>query len=148
MLRHRRNADILSRRNFMTGTAASLAAASQAQAQPAKETAPKGPPVWLDMDQKALDDAYDQSKYAPNIRQIVARYRTNSDLTRARLGAPKRLSYGSKVYLRSWHGNVGILNVDTDRAYAAVERAIIDFDGFDMRITDRQGDRITVDVNH
>ncbi len=59
-----------------------------------------------------------------------------------------RLSYGTKVYLRSWHGNVGILNVDTDRAYAAIERAIIDFDAYDMRITDRQGDRITVDVQH
>jgi len=26
----------------------------------------KGPLVWLDMDQKQLDDAYDQSVYAPN----------------------------------------------------------------------------------
>ena len=87
----------LSRRTFMTGTAASAIAASSAQAQTAvpNEAAPKGPAVWLDMDQKELDDAYDQAKYAPNIRQIVARYRTNSDLTRARLGAPKRLSYGS-----------------------------------------------------
>src|SRR5580658_7302120 len=25
-----------------------------------------GPAVWRDMDQQALDDAYDQSKYAPN----------------------------------------------------------------------------------
>lgn len=100
MLRRRRNAETLSRRTFMTGTAASVAAASQAQAQAQtqptpKEAAPKGPAVWLDMDQKQLDDAYDQSKYAPNIRQIVTRYRTNSDLTRARLGAAKRLSYGS-----------------------------------------------------
>lgn len=29
----------------------------------------KGPPVWLDMDQKELDDAYDQSVYAPNQEQ-------------------------------------------------------------------------------
>ena len=81
----------------MTATAASAVAASSAQAQTAapKEAAPKGPAVWLGMDQKELDDAYDQAKYAPNVRQIVARYRTNSDLTRARLGAPKRLSYGA-----------------------------------------------------
>ena len=86
----------LSRRTFMTATAASAVAASSAQAQTTvpKETPPKGPAVWLGMDQKELDDAYDQAKYAPNIRQIVGRYRTNSDLTRARLGAPKRLSYG------------------------------------------------------
>lgn len=59
-----------------------------------------------------------------------------------------RLSYGTKAYLRSWHGNVGIINIDTERAYAALERAIIDFDQYDLRITDRQGDRVTVDVQH
>jgi arylformamidase len=93
--------NLLSRRTFMTATAGGVVAASQAQTQVLAQTAappaaaPKGPPVWLDMDQKTLDDAYYQSKYAPNIRQIVGRYRTNSDLTRARLGAPKRLSYGA-----------------------------------------------------
>ena len=50
--------------------------------------------MWLDMDQKALDDAYDQSKYAPNIQQVLGRYSTNSEVTRERLGPPKRLSYG------------------------------------------------------
>lgn len=58
------------------------------------------------------------------------------------------LSYGTKAWLKSWHGNVAILNIDTERAYAAVERAIISFDQFDLRITDRQGRRITVDVQH
>lgn len=97
MLRHDRNTKALSRRTFMTATAAGMVTASQAQAQtPApKDAPPKGPAVWLGMDQRELDDAYDQAKYAPNIRQIVGRYRTNSDLTRARLGAPKRLSYGA-----------------------------------------------------
>ena len=33
----------------------------------------KGPRVWLDLDQQDLDDAYDQSKYAPNLPQIVPR---------------------------------------------------------------------------
>jgi len=62
----------------------------------AQQPAPRanGPPVWLDMDQKELDDAYDQSKYAPNLAQIVKRYGTNSEAVRQRLGAPKRLSYG------------------------------------------------------
>lgn len=89
-MRHDQTANALSRRIFMTGTAATIAAGSAASAEEAR-----GPKVWLDLDQKQLDDAYDQAKYAPNIRQIVGRYRTNSDLTRARLGAPKRLSYGS-----------------------------------------------------
>jgi arylformamidase len=54
----------------------------------------KGPRVWLDMDQKELDDAYDQSVYAPNQRQVTGRYATNSARTRAKLGAPKRYAYG------------------------------------------------------
>ena len=52
------------------------------------------PKVWLDMDQAALDAAYDQSAYAPNRDQILARNATNSERARARLGAPKRYAYG------------------------------------------------------
>ena len=54
----------------------------------------KGPLVWLNMDQKELDDAYDQSKYAPNLQQITRRYASNSNAMRARLGEPKRFDYG------------------------------------------------------
>jgi arylformamidase len=54
----------------------------------------KGPAVWLDMDQAELDAAYDQSKYAPNLPQIVKRYATNSEAVRTRLGAPRRYAYG------------------------------------------------------
>jgi len=54
----------------------------------------KGPLVWLDMDQKALDDAYDQLVYAPNRDQVHKRNMFNSDRVRARLGAPKRVAYG------------------------------------------------------
>jgi arylformamidase len=53
-----------------------------------------GSAVWLDMDQQALDDAYDQSKYAPNRQQVLDRYATNSDVARERLGAPHRIAYG------------------------------------------------------
>ena len=53
----------------------------------------KGPPVWLDMDQKELDDSYDQRVYAANMRQVLARTHRNSELVRERLGA-KRLAYG------------------------------------------------------
>jgi arylformamidase len=55
-----------------------------------------GPLVWLDMDQKALDDAYDQVVYAPNRDQVHKRNSFNSDRVRTRLGAPKRMAYGSK----------------------------------------------------
>jgi arylformamidase len=57
----------------------------------------KGPLVWLDMDQNELDDAYDQLVYAPNRDQVHERNMFNSDRVRARLGAPKRLAYGSKA---------------------------------------------------
>jgi arylformamidase len=88
----------MSRRSMLAGMAAGaiVAKASAAIAQPAPAPARvKGPRVWLDMDQQELDDAYDQIKYAPNLPQIVKRYATNSEAVRQRLGAPKRLSYGS-----------------------------------------------------
>jgi len=53
--------------------------------------------VFLDYDQTALDAAYDQSKYAPNLQQIVKRYATNSEITRSRIGAPRRIAYGSQA---------------------------------------------------
>src|SRR5918994_1017478 len=58
-------------------------------------TRTKGPRVWLDMDQKELDDAYDQQVYAPNREQIQQRMARNSELTRERLGQPLRFAYGS-----------------------------------------------------
>ena len=54
----------------------------------------KGPIVWLGMDQKELDDAYDQAVYAPNREIVIKRCIRNSELARERLGAPKRFSYG------------------------------------------------------
>ena len=80
------------RRTVLAGaTLAATGGVALAQA-PARQ---KGPLVWLDLDQQELDDAYDQSKYAANLAQIVKRYATNSEQVRARLGAPKRLAYGA-----------------------------------------------------
>jgi len=59
--------------------------------------AQKGPAVWLDLDQKALDDAYDQSVYAPNLKQVIGRYATTSAAVRARLGEPQRRAYGASA---------------------------------------------------
>jgi arylformamidase len=58
----------------------------------------KGPIVWLDMDQQALDDAYDQEVYAPNRELVVGRRKTASARARAILGAPKRVAYGPSEY--------------------------------------------------
>ena len=54
----------------------------------------KGPRVWLDMDQKELDDAYDQTVYAPNQKLLALRRAAASRATLARLGEPMRLAYG------------------------------------------------------
>lgn len=54
-----------------------------------------GPPVWLDLDQRQLDDAYDHTRYAPNREYVLGRYLTNSVASRAILGEPERIAYGS-----------------------------------------------------
>jgi arylformamidase len=55
----------------------------------------KGPIVWLDMDQRELDDAYDQLVYAPNRDQLTKRRIANSAAVRQRIGEPLRFAYGS-----------------------------------------------------
>ena len=55
---------------------------------------PKGPIVWLDMDQQQLDDAYDQLVYAPNRDQLTKRRAANSAAARARIGEPLRFACG------------------------------------------------------
>src|SRR6267378_1982502 len=50
--------------------------------------------VFLDYAQDELDRAYDQSAYAPNREQLLARLAHASELVRRRLGAPARFSYG------------------------------------------------------
>jgi arylformamidase len=54
----------------------------------------KGPPVWLDMDQKELDDAYDQSVYAPNQQLVAKRRALVSKALLERFGPPERVAYG------------------------------------------------------
>ncbi|TMA04903.1 MAG: alpha/beta hydrolase [Deltaproteobacteria bacterium] len=54
----------------------------------------KGPRIWLDMDQKELDDAYDQACWAPNREYIQKRRRVASERAIARIGLPERASYG------------------------------------------------------
>jgi arylformamidase len=83
--------DLMSRRTILGAAAATVGAASIAAAEPHV----KGPPVWLDMDQKELDDAYDQAVYAPNRDQLNRRRASESERVRARLGAPKRVAYGT-----------------------------------------------------
>ena len=82
---------VLAAASVLAATGGTALAQAPGASAPARQ---KGPRVWLDLDQQDLDDAYDQSKYAANLQQIVKRYATNSEQVRARLGAPKRLAYG------------------------------------------------------
>ena len=65
-------------------------------AQTASQSSPhvKGPRVWLDMDQKELDDAYDQRVYAPNQELVAKRRRLASEALLKRLGQPEHVAYG------------------------------------------------------
>lgn len=88
----------MNRRTLLKTAAAAAGALAVRPARaepPAPPPAGKGPPVWLDLDQKALDDAYDQSVWATNGKQVLARYAGLSDDVRTRLGAPQRWSYGA-----------------------------------------------------
>jgi arylformamidase len=86
------------RRGVLIGTASAAFAAEPVLAQlvppfgPAPHT--KGPRVFLDYDQVELDAAYDQPVYEPNYNQIGARFASNSEATRVRIGQPVRLAYG------------------------------------------------------
>jgi arylformamidase len=70
-------------------------AAGSSVAQPPSRQAErvKGPRIWLDMDQKELDDAYDQSVWASNQPHVSKRRAVWSEITRARLKA-ERVAYG------------------------------------------------------
>ena len=50
--------------------------------------------VFLDYDQAALDRAYDQPSWAPNMQEVLQRRAAASDAVRARLGPPRRFAYG------------------------------------------------------
>ena len=85
----------MSRRAVLGAAAAAAATPAFAEAcHVGPPTHDKGPRVWMDMDQVELDAAYDQSAYAPLLRQILKRYASSSNEMRTQLGAPKRFAYG------------------------------------------------------
>jgi arylformamidase len=87
---------MITRRTFIGVAGAALAASRGAAAgqTPEQPVRTRGPLVWLNMDQKELDDAYDQSVWAPNQAQVQGRFASNSEIVRQRLGGPRRFAYG------------------------------------------------------
>src|SRR5947209_3658930 len=69
----------ISRRSMLAAAASTAMTAGATGPARAATARPKGPPVWLDMDQAELDTAYDQAVYAPNRDQIVACYAAMSE---------------------------------------------------------------------
>jgi arylformamidase len=88
----------VTRRTILGATSAAVAlAAAPALGEECRIGPPaheKGPRVWMDMDQIELDAAYDQSFYAPLLRQSVARFAGANRLVLQRLGPPRREAYG------------------------------------------------------
>ena len=66
-------------RHTVFAVAAGGAAAAASAVAMAPQPRAKGPAVWRDMDQQALDDAYDQTVYAPIRDQVAKRRVANSD---------------------------------------------------------------------
>jgi arylformamidase len=93
----------LTRRGALAGVIAVSAAAPAlaAEANPSCRIGPaahaKGPLVFMNYDQVELDAAYNQRAYAPLGDQITARFITDSEEVRRRLGNPQRESYGPTV---------------------------------------------------
>jgi len=59
--------------------------------------------VWLDLDQAALDAAYDQTVYAPNFQQIIKRMVTASAAMRERMGHGRLFQYGPTAIERLYY---------------------------------------------
>jgi arylformamidase len=76
-----------------------------------QDVSARGPLVWRDMDQQALDDAYDQEVYAPNRALIVTRRIAASERARDILGPPQRVAYG-----QSEHEALDVFCADAENA--------------------------------
>src|SRR5260370_22173937 len=96
--RHSIDAKLTRRRLVASGVDGAIALGSDpvaAQRCPATPPARvKGAPVWLDLDQQELDDAYDQNVYAFNFRNIAERRAANNETALAVIGKPERAAYG------------------------------------------------------
>src|SRR5215831_8045562 len=97
-VRHPIDAKLTRRRVVAGGVAGAIALASDPvtaqRCPPTPPARPKGAPVWLDLDQQDLDDAYDQNVYAFNFRNIAERHAANNEKALAVIGKPERLAYG------------------------------------------------------
>jgi arylformamidase len=91
----------ITRRTALGGAAAMVALPALAEdCRVGPPPHPKGPLVWMNMDQVELDAAYDQAFYAPLARDVIKRNAVNSEAVRTRLGEPLREAYGATAVER------------------------------------------------
>jgi len=87
--------DRISRRTVLaTGMAAAAAPVAGQEFRIGPPPHPKGPLVFMNYDQVELDAAYSQVAYEPLMGQVIARLASNSEAVRARIGTPRRATYG------------------------------------------------------
>jgi arylformamidase len=88
----------VTRRMLVSGAAAGALALANDPASAQRcvtQTRAKGPLVWLDLDQQDIDDAYDQSVYAFNSKNIAERQVANNEKALSVIGKPERVAYGA-----------------------------------------------------
>ena len=86
---------LLTRRSIIQSLAFGTTAAMAGSLSACAGTNAKESPVWLNMNQQELNDAYSQYIHAKNIGQVIDRWGTNSELARSRLGEPLKFKYGA-----------------------------------------------------
>lgn len=89
----------ITRRTLVAGTAAGTFAlatdpASAQRCPPPPPARTKGPLVWMNIDQQELDDAYTQSVYAFNSKNLGQRRAYNNKIALSVIGKPDRVAYG------------------------------------------------------
>lgn len=58
------------------------------------------------------------------------------------------LGYGTRAYVRSYFGNVAVVALATPRDFSALDRALMNFQAFQLRVTARTGNRVTIACIH
>lgn len=86
----------LTRREVLGAGAAIFTTSSLARPLAALAQNARGPLVWLDMDQAALDAAYDQRAYSPTFDDHLARRIARNEAALKRLPEPMNFAYGDR----------------------------------------------------
>jgi arylformamidase len=64
-------------------------------AEPIANAIPSLEKIWLNYNQTELDRAYNQSNFAANMQEVLARYASKSEAYRLKNGVPQRFEYGA-----------------------------------------------------